>query len=124
MKSYLRVKIKSLAEEARIIRVEERRTKAHRASVTEHQGEPKAIESLTTEFEGLHRHRTIDVRDESRVALLAYAILRDRPYIRVEPPASRKPNVGRIAELIARYGYVKKDEARVKVDEWLKAAPA
>ena len=67
--SYLRVKIKSLAEEARIIRKEERKALDHSDRAT---------------YEGLRKHRTQDVRGEARAAQLAYAFVRGRPYAKIE----------------------------------------
>lgn len=68
----LRVKIRSLAEEARIIRKEERRAKK-RGWIG-----PGSIN------ESLHNHRTLDVRNEARAAQLAYAYLRGKRYRQVE----------------------------------------
>lgn len=60
---FLKVKIKSLAEEARIIRKEELRARGY--------------DELR---EQLYLHRIHDVRDESRATQLAYAYLRGREY--------------------------------------------
>lgn len=65
---YLKVKIKSLAEESRIIRKEELKTS----------GELR---------EGLYQHRIWDVRGEARAALMAYAYLRGKSVESVEPNA-------------------------------------
>jgi hypothetical protein len=62
----LRVKVKSLAAEARIIRHEEARTRG-------------AIQAE------LHRHRTVDVRLEARLSVLAYGLIRGRALERMEP---------------------------------------
>jgi hypothetical protein len=60
-RAMLRVKIKSLAEEAKIIRFEEARTK----------GEIR---------DQLHRHRVIDVRMAARNSHIAYTLIRGKEY--------------------------------------------
>lgn len=72
----LRVKIKSLAAEARIIRQEERR--ALRLSTEDPDRLPR--------YRTLRDHRRQDVRTAARAALLAYAFLRGRAYATVESP--------------------------------------
>lgn len=71
-KRFLKVKIKSLAEEARIIRLEERRAKAR--------GD---YETLTS----LYLHRTKDVRNEARATQLAYGFLKGRTRSEIESPS-------------------------------------
>ena len=91
--TYLKIKIKSLADEARTIRAEE----------------AKATGSVRA---NLHSHRVIDVRREQRAALLAYAYLRGRTYRSVEPcpRCDRKPfdRAGpiweRVRDMIVKYG--------------------
>lgn len=93
MLTYLKVKIKSLAEEARIIRKEERKTVGRlRAALLE--------------------HRVIDVRREARATQLAYGFLRGRSYRQLEnkcrsehPPFDRAgPNWSRVEKMILKYG--------------------
>lgn len=86
MKVYLKIKIKSLAAEARIIRVEERKAR------------------LPDTRAGLHHHRVIDVRRESRVAHLAYGFLRGRSYRALEPKCYEEPNWMRVVQLVGKYG--------------------
>lgn len=92
--TYLKVKIKSLAAEARIIRHEETRF-------------PRGFRDHPT-FQGLHSHRTWDVRREARSALLAYAYLRGRLYSTIEGGSNEKrssqPDIVRIMQLIYKYG--------------------
>lgn len=121
MKSYLKVKIKSLAAEARIIRMEERRVNGRRRWVYEHQGPAKRIEELNREFDGLHYHRVMDVRRESRAAQLAYAFIRGRDYKSIEPSGYGAANIiGRIAELASKYGALKRDESKGRIAVWIK----
>lgn len=76
----LKVKIKSLAEEARIIRHEERR-----ALCRELPTEQRAKYRDLPLFEELRMHRVNDVRREQRASLLAYAFLRGKPLAACEP---------------------------------------
>jgi hypothetical protein len=141
---YLKIKIKSLAVEARMIRAEEQKWKlrscpyrreydrAVRAWLAD---ETKSIEvaeaikpfaGADTLFWGLRCHRTVDVRDEARASLLAYGMLRGRAYARLEAKCEVPPPAKRITELIRKYG--PNDPLRnVKhadtVKEWLEAGP-
>lgn len=91
-RKFLKIKLKSLMAESKIIRREEART-------------------LDRELrESMHRHRVIDVRHETRCTQLAYALLRGHPYNRIE---TRRPaGVGRnttpidfkkVAAMLRRY---------------------
>ena len=80
------MKIKSLAEEARIIRHEERK-------------------ALTPNKRWLlHSHRTWDVRREQRASLLAYAFIRGVPYAAAESNPRTVPNMARVLKLAQKYG--------------------
>lgn len=107
---YLRVKIRSLAEEARIIRHEEKRF-------------PKGQRNNQVYF-GLHTHRTYDVRNETRAALLAYAFLRKRRYRQIEPTCKEFPYpvATRVAKLVCKYGENRsaRGEDFVLINNWLK----
>lgn len=101
----LKIKIKSLAEEARIIRADEKKLSGSKR-------------------ESLHIHRVIDVRQEQRSALLAYGFLRGRSYLRIE--AKRKegkpgPNWVRIRDLIAKYGDTKQIPSKSEAYNLLKS---
>lgn len=91
---FLKVKIKSLAAEARIIRLEETR----------------AIGTLREE---LHNHRVLDVRSECRATHIAYAYIRGRRFDQVEQlPRDvhpfwwyrQKPVFCRALRMILKYG--------------------
>ncbi len=86
-KTYLKIKLLSLAAEARIIRREEQRWPG------EH---PVRY--------GLHEHRVINVRREARSALLAYGFLRHRAYRTIEPKCHRAPGWKRTQQLVEKYG--------------------
>jgi hypothetical protein len=78
MSAELKIKIKSLAEEARIIRAEERKAKERGASGAR---------------ASLHEHRVLHVRPEQRATLIAYGYLRGRAYRQLEasPRYKRAP---------------------------------
>lgn len=82
----LKVKIKSLAAEARIIRLEEARSK-------------NPFERMR-----LSSHRTDDVRREARAAQLAYGFLRGREYNQIESPNSSNVDWGRVQKLVEKFG--------------------
>jgi hypothetical protein len=81
----LRVKVKSLAVEARIIRKEELRTT----------GELR---------EELYLHRIKDVRFAARHAHLAYGIIRGRTIEQMERTSKTPPSKGEIERLLKKYG--------------------
>ena len=91
-KTYLRIKILSLAAEAKIIRAEE-------AKWIMKDGKRNHPIRL-----GLKQHRKFDVRNEQRSALLAYAFLRGRRYKQLEAKCYTKPNWDRVRDLVTKYG--------------------
>lgn len=97
---YLKVKIKSLAAEARIIRVEEKRNKDFRARL---------------EF-----HRKHKVRPEARATLLAYAYIRGIPYKKVESDAKHQPDWNRVSTMVKKYGSGYLDQGDLK--KWMDAS--
>lgn len=86
----LRVKVKSLAEEARIIRREERR-----ARFGDLRGE-------------LHWHRISDVRLEARATHIAYGLVKGLPIERIEKPRAERPEHlwKKIRAMVEKYGPV------------------
>ncbi len=89
---YLKVKIKSLAAESGIIRLEERRSLVG-----------KRRDDVL--YASLRQHRVIDVRQEQRSSLLAYAFLRGRDYRQCEcPAADNKPDLDRVMSLVKKFG--------------------
>lgn len=106
MKVYLKMKIMSLAAEARIIRAEEKKWPG------EH-----------TARYGLHEHRIHDVRPEARHALLAYGFLRGRSYRQLEAAAARPPDWERVGQLVEKFGGGDVRVLRQRFAEW-KEAPA
>jgi len=120
--TFLRVKIRSLAAEARIIRHEENkyrpktRMESHPVPAEHHKhvlgdyvskrvkvtpGEqPKPLYFL------LRDHRISQVREEARAALLAYGFLRGRNYGQMESFSFDPPPVRRVMELVQKFGYI------------------
>lgn len=118
-RAYLKVKIKSLAEEAKIIRKETKRAK--RASIRD----------------GLALHRKGIVRCEARHTHLAYGFLRGRDYRQMEPKAHEAPNWEKVRKMVEKYGTHldwssedcgynthkdRKEEVRKRFEEWLTKA--
>jgi hypothetical protein len=83
----LRIKIKSLMAEARIIRHDEKKTSGQ----------------LRNE---MHLHRVIDLRRASRNACLAYAIIRGVDPARVEPIRYTEPDWAEVERMVHKYGSV------------------
>ena len=84
----LRVRIKELADEARHIRVEEKRAKAQRNSAL---------------LNRLHDHRVMSVRRAARSAQLAYAFLRGKPYLVTERTCKTPPSRRHIEHLVTKF---------------------
>jgi hypothetical protein len=109
--SHLRVKIKSLAAEAHIIRHEERRalaTHRRRGDLT------KPCE----EHERLHEHRTGIVRRVARESLLAYGFLRGRTYRQMEARCSAPPNWAEVWKVACRFRFELTAADRARFDAW------
>lgn len=107
MRVYLKIKIKSLAAEAQIIRQETRKYPGDH---------PTRL--------GLYNHRIHDVRGESRSALLAYGFLRGRAYARMEVSSYTRPNWKRVEELVKKYGEDDPRERMQRFAEWKDEATA
>lgn len=88
----LKVKIKSLAAEAQIIRLEEGRVL----------GRKKPDLQL---YRSLREHRIRDVRGEQRSSLIAYGYIRGRAYSAVEKPSDKNPpDWSRVRSLVEKFG--------------------
>lgn len=106
-RTHLKIKIKSLAEEARIIRKEEQRA---------------YHELLRSE---MHQHRVVELRRVARNTLLAYGFIRGRTYLQVELWASTPPNWDAVRTMVRKYGAVdhKIKKAQLEALElWIKDA--
>jgi hypothetical protein len=97
---HLRIKIKSLADEAKSIRKEARKV------------------SGIVKW-NLNHHRTTVVRDHARHNLLAYGILRRVPYRKMENRCHEKPNFSRVETIAKRFGATEEEIA-----SWVEEAGA
>lgn len=120
----LKVKIKSLSAEARIIRHQEykQRDSARRIKFT---GKKKVdaqreIEqaSLRRLNEELHLHRVGNVREESRHSQLAYGFLRGKPYKAIENFSYEMPKWAKVEAIAQRFGVMDERELQQKFAEW------
>lgn len=109
-KTFLKIKIMSLAAEARIIRAEERKW-------------PRA--GMAGMRFQLASHRRFDVRSEARSAQLAYGFLRGRAYRRMEAKCWDLPNYVRIAEIVRKFGKLRLDPAPHQqiIKDWMAVEP-
>lgn len=85
LRVYLKVKIKTLAAEARIIRREEQRAGDH--------VRPR-----------LAQHRRTVVRQAMRETLLAYAFIRGRSYRSIEANPKTAPDWAAVGKMVDKYG--------------------
>ena len=97
-KTQLKIKIKSLAEESKIIRLEENKLTKQ---IKHNKEKSKDLNSLR---ESLSEHRKSIVRNEARYSLLAYALLRNIPYHKVETKCKNKPDLGEVISIAKRFG--------------------
>lgn len=98
--SKFKVKIKSLAEEAKIIRIEEKKNSGWVTG-------------------GLRQHRIGIVRYEQRHTILAYCLMRGIPYKSVENNCKTPPDVRKIYRINSSLGSDFKTEQ--DIENWIKA---
>jgi hypothetical protein len=108
MNIHLKVKVSSLAAEARIIRNLEKKFK---------RGDHPVRVSLSD-------HRRGVVRYEARHSHLAYGFLRNRSYATMEAKARVKPDWNKVAKMVERYGDGDKRELMQRFEAWRVAEPA
>jgi hypothetical protein len=101
---HLKIKIQSLAAEARLIRAEEKKQKRRRRWCAQHA--PETWPRANAEFWSLRHHRQGVVGCEARVSLLAYGFLRGVPYGQMETSVDplNHPDLDRVQLLAARFG--------------------
>lgn len=120
---HLKVKIKALAAEAKIIRIEE--TKLLKRVEVE-----QKLNTRTDELEprfktvrnapgrgGLRFHRITVVRSEARHSLLAYGYLRGRSYKAMEAKCFEKPAWDQVWKMIQRFGGT---STKAEFEAWVK----
>lgn len=131
---YLKIKIKTLAEESHMIRKEEFKVKRNYRAIKERQGLEDAYHKEVDVFWGLRHHRTGPVRAETRDSLLAYAFIRGQKYRTAE--ATGEPiakfiwdyrfkthvpmfnfNLNNIARLATKYG--EREVTASEIESWV-----
>jgi hypothetical protein len=121
MRVYLKVKVASLAAEARIIRRLERQ---HRDRARQLAALQKPNSKMLDLRAGLYHHRVNVVRPEARASHLALGYLRGRSYAEMEGRAKTAPRWARIIELIRVHGDIRDTETITNaVVEWRKMPP-
>jgi hypothetical protein len=96
---FLKIKIKSLAAEARIIKAEERKVKAAPFKYGGGGG--------GTAYRELRNHRILVVREECRLTQIAYGFIRGRTYSQIERPAKPLDYMqwGKIEKMVLKYAF-------------------
>ena len=99
----LKVKIKSLAAEASIIRREE--NKAKKTIRWARSNEARTQEYAAVQLrDSLAEHRRFHLRPEQRCSNLAYGYLRGVPYKRIEQKCHQPPDWARVMNIAERFG--------------------
>jgi hypothetical protein len=104
-KTELRIKIKTLAAEAKYIKFEQRKFPRGKR---EHEV-----------FQSLHFHRVHLVRPAARSGLLAYGYLRGRSYEQLEQKCYEKPDWKEVQDLLVRFGRMSRMEAESRIVQWV-----
>lgn len=115
MREYVKIKVKSLAEEAKMIRREENLLKWKKRAARGRERAQKAIQ-------GLQLHRVREVRREARSANLAYGFMLGLEYDQMENFAWSQPDWNKIQRLIENYGEGGHNELLDKFQSWKEKA--
>ncbi len=109
MKTYLRIKIKSLAAEAVLIKFEERKWFKWIGTKEIHDKEGKLVATNDVYRKdhplrmSLRQHRIDVVRPECRHSNIAYGYMRGRAYKQIENKCYIQPNWERVAEIVRKF---------------------
>ena len=120
---FLKVKIKTLMLEAKVIRIEESRAyiNRHARKRARRNNEKVRAPGDRDLYLALREHRTGVVRQEARASQLAYGFLRGNAYRTIEGPTTRNPvDKAKVARMVGRFN--NKINAEVLVNEWLDVA--
>jgi len=98
----LRVKIKSLTEECKIIRNEEKLSKWKAKAATARSKQEQAKKHLS-HYSSLDIHRRVDLRKEARATYLAYGFLRGKSMRDIEHFSYVQPDWERIERMVMKY---------------------
>jgi hypothetical protein len=127
MKTYLKIKIKHLAQEAQVIKFEKQKWLKKAAK-----GRAKAAEKQMLDpapawmFNAVHEHRVNVVRPEVRDSNLAYGFLRGKSYEHVEASRYTDPNWTNVRAIVKRFynsRYRANVDLDIALDEWIAVAP-
>jgi len=105
--THLKIKIHTLADEARHIRREERKAlkrARHGKAVLEFHGDLIDYQADYRVYEGLHDHRTGVVRGAARINLLAYGFLRGHSYAEMEQKTRSTLDLVAVYRIVKRFG--------------------
>jgi len=97
---HLKIKVKSLATEATIIRQETKKLKD------------------AEEKESLYLHRILVVRKHSRLNNLAYGLIKRVPYAKMEAKCWERPDLAEVKKLAIKFG----EENVAYLDQWMEDA--
>lgn len=143
-RKYLKVKLKSLTTEAKYSRIEESkvlrfcRYLMQKQSFKHKKDTPKPELQIFKEFENAqslydasyetywnlgHRRKTL-LRKEARCVMIAYGILRDVPYSKMECKSFSFPDLRDIQRLVVRYGSGGHNDVMSKFEKWKTEAEA
>jgi len=104
----LKIKIKSLAEESRIIRKEELSIKKGKFSY-----------KSNMRRESIYLHRTTHIRPIARATYLAYGLIRGLGYKQIERTSMTIPNWSKVKSMVEKYSDSDKREENLKIlNEW------
>lgn len=118
MKEHLKIKILSLAAEARIIRHQEVRARNDARRITKKRG-PGHSDVRNEIRQSLYLHRINVVRRECRTANLAYGFLRGTPYIAMERKAHSEPDWSGVLKMICRFSNRKHTDVWPEMRAWM-----
>ena len=102
---HLKIKIKTLVEESKIIRHEENKFKWEDESKNEY---PRFR---------LRTHRVGTVREHIRLNLLAYGALRNIPYCKMEQKCAKAPDFEKINKIVLTF-----EKQNASISSWIKEA--
>lgn len=113
----LKIKIRSLAAEQTMIHRREIKLKKRARRQRVHPS--TRLDATVASFWSLRGHR-VELRDESRAALLAYAFLRGIPYAKLELVSRTDPPLRRVERIARKFGEA--DFSEAAWDGWERAA--
>jgi len=100
----LKIKLKSLAAEARIIRKEELKNKG----------------TWSWKAESFHSHRVNQLRPITRATHVAYGLLRGLGYHQIEPTSKSEPDWDKVRKMVVKYSDLSNEKSNLAIlNEWV-----